>query len=75
MLYYDRIDFSKGINIDKASASKEYIICFYRYFLNKEFKSQTSVCNCCLDVSIISFGIDNISILYIHGVDYCCIIF
>ena len=29
MLYYDRIDISKGLNINKTSASKECIICHY----------------------------------------------
>ena len=35
MLYYDRIDISEGIKVNKRSASKEYIICHYWYFLNK----------------------------------------
>ena len=29
MIYYDRIDVSEGIDINKASASKEYDICHY----------------------------------------------
>ena len=29
MLYYDRIDCSEGIDINKTSASKEYGICHY----------------------------------------------
>ena len=44
MLYYDRIDTSKGIDGNKASASKECDICHYCYFLNKGFKFQTNVC-------------------------------
>ena len=32
MLYYDRIDVSEGININKTSASKEFDICHYWYF-------------------------------------------
>ena len=32
MLYYDRIDISKGIGIKNMSASKEYIICLYGLF-------------------------------------------
>ena len=40
MLYFDRIDVSEKIDINKASASKEYDICHYWYFLNYSFKFQ-----------------------------------
>ena len=29
MLYYDRIDISEGIDVDKTSASKECDVCHY----------------------------------------------
>ena len=32
MLYYDRIEVSEDIEINKTSASKEYIICHHQYF-------------------------------------------
>ena len=35
MLYYDRIELSEGVDIDKISVSKECDICHYWYFLNK----------------------------------------
>ena len=35
MLYYDRIDLSEGINVNKTSASKECHICHYRHFLDE----------------------------------------
>ena len=35
MLYFDRIDVTKGIDINKTSASKECDICLYWYFLDK----------------------------------------
>ena len=38
MLYYDRIDVSEGIDINKASVSKQCGICHYQYFLGKGFK-------------------------------------
>ena len=40
MIYYDRTDFSTGIDVNKASKAKECDICLYWYFLNKEFKFQ-----------------------------------
>ena len=33
MLYFDRTDASVGIDVNKTSASKEYDICHYWYFL------------------------------------------
>ena len=32
-MYYDKIDVSEGINVKKASKSKECDICQYWYFL------------------------------------------
>ena len=37
MLYFDKIDVSEGIDVNKTSASKECDICHYWYFLNKGF--------------------------------------
>ena len=45
MLYYDRIDVSEGIDVNKTSASKECDICHYWYFLNHGFKFQPNHCN------------------------------
>ena len=37
MLYFNRIDVSKGIDVNKTSASKEYDICHYLVFLKLWF--------------------------------------
>ena len=37
MLYFDKIDVSEGIDVNKRSASKECDFCHYCYFLNKVF--------------------------------------
>ena len=37
MLEYDRIDISEGIDTNKRSPSKEFSICHYWYFLDKNF--------------------------------------
>ena len=39
MLFYDRIDVSEGIDVNKTSKSKEFYICHYWYFLNKGLSS------------------------------------
>ena len=50
MLEYDRIGISKGININKTSASKECDICRYWYFLDKNFNYVPYLCNGCHDL-------------------------
>ena len=50
MLDYNRIDVSEGIDVSKASASKECDVCHYLYFLNYSFKFQPNVCNRCHDL-------------------------
>ena len=61
ILYYDRIEIAEGIDINKKNASKECIICHYRYFLGKRFKFQPT-------------NLNSITLLNIHDFDYCCII-
>ena len=73
-LYFNRIDVSEGIEVNKANASKECIICYYWYFLDKGFKFQPDVCNRCHDVLIMSINLSSIAIGNILSVDYCCII-
>ena len=74
MLYFDRIDVSEGIDVDKKSASKEFHICHYWYFLNYAFKFQQNVCNRCHDLLMMSKNLSDIAILNIKGSDYRCII-
>ena len=74
MLYFDRIDVSEGIDVNKTSASKECDICHYWYFLNYSFKFQPNVCNRCHDLLMMSMNLSDIAILNIKGSDYCCII-
>ena len=70
MRYYDVIDVSEGIDINKTSESKECDICHYWYFLNKVFKFQPDVCNRRHDVLTMSINLSDIDILNINGVDY-----
>ena len=74
MLDYDRINVSEGINVNKSSESKEFVICHYWYFLNKYFKFQPNVCNRCHDLLIMPMNISNIAISNIKGSDCHCII-
>ena len=75
MLYYDRMDVSEGIDVNKRSVrSKECDVCHYWYFLNYSFKFQPTVCNRCHDSLMMSANLSNIAILNIKGSDYRCVI-
>ena len=74
MLYFDRIEVSEGIDVNKTSSSKECDICHYWYFLNYSFKFQPNVCNRCHYLLMISMNLSDIAILNTKGFDYRCII-
>ena len=69
MLYFNRIDVSARIDVNK-----ECDICHYRYFLNYTFKFQPNVCNRCHDLLMMSINLSDIAFSNIKGSDYCCII-
>ena len=69
MLYYDRIDVSKGFDINKTSKSKEWDICHYWYFLDKDFNFQLHVCNGCHDLLMMSLNLSDIAVLNIKNLD------
>ena len=70
MLYFDRIDVSEGVDVNKTSASKECDICHYWYFLNHTFKFQPNDRNSCHDLLMISINLRYITTLNIKGSDY-----
>ena len=74
MLYYDRIDVSEGIDVNRTSTLKEHDICYYWHLLNYSFKFQPNVCNRCHDLLMMSINLSNITILNIKELSYCCII-
>ena len=73
MLYFDRIDVSEGINVNKTSASKECIICHYLNFFDKGFKFEPNFCNGCHDVLVMSMNFSSICTLNIYTINYHCI--
>ena len=74
ILYYDRIDDSEGIDVNKTSASKECDVSYYWYFLNYSFELQQNVCNNCHGLLMMSVNLSDIVMLNIKGSGYCCII-
>ena len=65
MLYYDRIDISKGIDIAKSSNSQECMICHY-WFFSHGFKFQDSVDNGCHGFTMLSVNISDITIINVE---------
>ena len=50
MLYFNRIDFSEGTDVNKTSKSKQSDICHYWYLSFYGFKFQPNVWNGCNDI-------------------------
>ena len=71
MLYYDKIDIRKGIDVAKSNNSKEFISCHYQ-LINHEFKFQDSVCNGCRDLTMLCLNVSDIAIITFKGVHYRC---
>ena len=74
MIYFDKIDVSEGIEVNKTSKAKECDIFHYSYFLNKGFKFKSHVSNGCNDLLMMSMKLSDIAILNIKGSNYRCII-
>ena len=69
MLEYDRIDISKGIDIDKTNKSKECDICHYWYFLDKKVNYEKYLCNGCHDLMQKAMSFNDAAIVSIKGND------
>ena len=74
MLYYDRIEVSEGIDVNKTYTIRYMLFVTTSIFLDKGFQFQLYVCNRCRDVLMMSLNLNVIVILNIQGVYYCCII-
>ena len=60
MLQYEKIDISEGIDTNKTSASKEYMLCYHRYFKSVGFKFEPHVFNKCHNVLVTAYDLKNI---------------
>ena len=74
MLQHDRTDVSEGIDINKASESKECMLYYYWYFKDVDYKFQPYVCNDCHAISMMAYELKKIPILNAKGFDYKCIL-
>ena len=74
MLQYERIDVSKGIDINKTSMSKECMLCHYWFFKNVGFTFEEHVCNGCHDLLTMAYSLENIAILSAKGATFRCVL-
>ena len=70
MLEYDRIDISEGVDINKASLSRQCDICHCWYFKNISFKYEPYLCNVCHDLMQKVMGFNNVAVVYVKGSAY-----
>ena len=74
MLQYQKINLSKGIDVNKTKESKECELCHYWFFKDVGLKFQKHVCNGCHDLLTMAYSLKNIAILSAKGVTFRCIL-
>ena len=74
MLWYQKIDISERIDVNKTIASKECELFHYWFFKDIGFKFQEHVCNKCHDLLTIAYSLKDIAILNAKGNTYRCIL-
>ena len=74
MLWYQKIDISERIDVNKTSASKECELCHYRFFKDIGFKFEEHVCIKCHDLLMIAYSLKDIAILNAKENTYRCIL-
>ena len=70
MLQYQKIDVSKGIDVNKTSTSKECELCHYWFFKDIGFKFEEHVCNRCHDLLTMAYSLKKIAILSLKGATF-----
>ena len=70
MLHFGRIDISESIDVNKTSASKECIIFYYFYFLEKGYTFQLDACNGFQDALMMFINLNDIAFISNRVVNY-----
>ena len=70
MLAYDKIDISKGIDVNKTSASKDCDICHFWHFKEIGFNYELYLCNGCHDLMKKAMSFIDGAIVYIKRSAY-----
>ena len=51
MLEYEKIDISDGIDVNKTDKSKECMLSYFWYFIDKNFSYGPYLCNGCYNIT------------------------
>ena len=71
MLECNRVDLSEGADIKESEEnSKECSLCKFRYYVDRNFKYQTYLCDGCHDMSMKAMSMQNFTIVYRGGNAY-----
>ena len=70
MLQYEKTNVSEGIDPNKTSASKEYMLCHYWYFKDVRFKFESHACNKYHGIVMTTYKLKNITILNVKRVHF-----
>ena len=74
MLQYEKHVVSEGIDSNKTSLSKEFILCQYWYFKDVGFKFESHLYNKCRDILMAVCDLKNIATLNVKVVGFRCIL-
>ena len=74
MFQYQKIDVSRGIDVNKTSASKEYEPCHYWFFKDVGFKFEEHVCNKCQGLLMMAHSLKDITVLSAKGATFRCLL-
>ena len=74
MVQYQKISISEGIDTNKTNASKEFMLCYYRYFKDVGFKFELYICNKCHVLLMTAYELKNIAILNVKSIEFRCIL-
>ena len=74
MLWYQKIDISEGIDINKTNTSKECELCHYWFFKDIGFKFEEHVCDNCHDLLTTAYSLKDIAKLNTKGDTFRCIL-
>ena len=70
MLEYEKIDISEGIDQNKSSSSRECNVCYYWFFIDRNFSYDNYLCNSCSDMMMKAISSKNVAIIYSKGKAY-----
>ena len=74
MLWYQKINISEGIDVNKTSESKECGLCHYWFFKGIGFKFEEHVCNKYHELLTIAHSLKDTAILSVKGATFRCIL-